>query len=127
MKILQWKKTDPPKFDNVPEKPGIYIISTRQEVDGQYEVKYIGQTDNLRSRANEHWSKKETNTELKAHLAEEYAMKFNYAEVALKPDREGMLLYMHQVYDPPFNPKAPLGEKVVKCTLPESVRKQIKV
>ena len=125
MKILKWKKTEPPKFENVPEKAGIYIISTRQEADHQYEVKYIGQTDNLRTRADEHWSKNEKNAELKAHLAEKYVMKLNYAEVASKQDRQGMLLYMHQVYDPPFNPKAPPGDNVIQCTLPESVRKHI--
>ena len=125
MKILQWKKTDPPKFENVPEKAGVYIISTRQEVDGQYEVKYIGQTDNLRSRVNEHWSKKETNSELKAHLAEDYVMKLNYTEIASKADREGILLYMYQVYDPPFNHKPPPGQNVIKCALPESTRKHI--
>ena len=122
MKRLVWKKTDPPDFKNVPEKAGIYIISTRQENDHAYEVKYVGQTDNLRSRVSEHWSKKEKNKDLKAHISENFIMKLNYAEVASKPDREGMFQYMYDLFDPPYNGKLGSANAVVKCTLPE-VRK----
>ena len=122
MKVLKWKFAEPPNFKSVPEKAGIYIISTRQEVDKAYEVKYVGQAENLRTRANDHWSKKEPNQELREHIAEDYIMKFNYSEIDSKSDRDGMELYMHQIYDPPYNRKTPPGETVVKCTLP-GVRK----
>ena len=122
MKSLVWKMTEPPVFKNVPEKPGIYIISTMQEVDHAFEAKYVGQADNLRARAMEHWSKNETNTKLKEHIAEKYIMKFNYSEIASQSDRDGMELYIYNKLNPPFNENIPPGESVVKCTLP-GVRK----
>ena len=124
MKVLKWKYAEPPRFNSVPEKAGIYIISTRQELDHAYEVKYIGETENLRTRVNEHWSKSEPNKELREHITEHYLMKFNYAEVESKSEREGMVLYMYNIYDPPFNKSAPQVEEPVKCTQP-SVRKFI--
>jgi len=122
MKILGWKKAAPPNFKSVPDKAGIYIISTRQEDDHQYEVKYVGQTDNLQNRVIEHWSKHEKNKKLKDHIAEKYVMKFNYSEVELKSTRDGMVLYMHKIFDPPFNHNVPPGEDIIKCTMPD-VRK----
>ena len=124
MKILTWKKAEPPNFKSVPEKAGIYIISTRQEYDHFYEVKYVSQTTNLRERANEHWSKKEPSKELKDHIAEKYIMKFNYTEIESKAERDGMELYIRQLYDPPFNHSPPAGKTPVVCTVPD-VRKHI--
>jgi excinuclease UvrABC nuclease subunit len=123
MKVLKWRYVEPPKFSSVPEKPGVYIISTRQESDHQYEVKYIGQTANLHVRAKEHWSKKEPNKELSEHIEKHYIMKFNYALVDSTTDRNGMLSYMLDIFQPQFNrssfrPDAP----IVKCTVP-GVRK----
>ena len=120
---LVWKKTDPPFFDTVPEKAGVYIISTRQETDHEYEVKYVGHADNLRTRVKEHWSKKEKNIELKTHIAQNYVMKFNYAEVASKSDREGIAQYMYEIFRPPFNRISPQGKTPIHCSLP-AVRKQ---
>jgi len=122
MKILKWKIAEPPNFRIVPEKAGVYIISTMQEDDHQFEVKYIGQADNLHGRAAEHWSKHEKNDKLKAHIAEKYIMKFNYAEVESRSDRDGMVLYMSKIFDPPLNLNAPPDTDLVKCTVP-GVRK----
>ena len=122
MKRLVWKKTEPPYFSTVPEKAGIYIISTRQETDHAYEVKFVGQADNLRARVMEHWSRKEKNKDLKAHLAENFVMKFNYAEVESRAEREGMLYYMYEIYDPLYNRGSPRGKTTIDCSLPE-VRK----
>ena len=122
MKRLKWKKAEPPDFKSVPGSPVIYIISTRQEVDHKYEVKYVGLGDNLHTCANHHWSKKEKNKGLKDHIAENYVMKFNYAEVATKPEREGMVLYIRRLFSPPFNNPVPPKAKVVECTIP-AVRK----
>ncbi|MCL2093765.1 MAG: hypothetical protein FWH12_06155 [Treponema sp.] len=124
MKKLPWKIAEPPVFKLVPEKPGIYIISTRQEVDHAYEVKYIGHADNLHERALLHWSKKEKNKELKEHIAEDYVMKFNYSEVESKADREGMLIYLHELFSPPFNTEPLPNQETVKCTIP-GVRKYL--
>ena len=124
MKSLIWKMTDPPNFKNVPEKAGVYIISTRQEVDHAYEVKYVGQAENLRARAMVHWSKNELNKALKDHIAEDYVMKFNYSEVESADLRDGIELYMYNYYKPPFNQNPPRGEDIVKCKLP-GVRKSL--
>ena len=116
--------TEPPKFNNVPEKPGIYIISTVQEVDHSYEAKYVGQAENLRARALDHWSKNEPNVKLREHIAEKYIMKLNYSEIESASDREGMVLYLRKLYDPPFNPGAIPEADIVKCTVP-AVRKHL--
>ena len=122
MKYLTWKIAVPPKFNKVPEKPGIYIISTQQEIDHEYEIKYVGHTDNLLNRVNQHWSQEETNKELKDHIAEDYIMKFNYSLVDSISGREGMVLYMYNHFKPPFNHTPPLESSIVKCTVP-AVRK----
>ena len=124
MNRLEWKMVEPPNFKVVPEKAGIYIISTKQETDKAFEVKYVGHADNLRVRASEHWSKKEKNEELKAHIAEDYIMKFNYSEIESRADREGMELYLYDMFEPPLNPGPPRGSTIVKCTIP-AVRKYI--
>ena len=128
MKYLKWKIAVPPKLSNIPEKAGIYILSTIQEVDQKYEVKYVGQADNLRLRAEEHWSKNESNKRLKDHLAEKYIMKFNYSLIESKEDREGMVLYLLKFFNPPFNTDfnkdSPPEKPVVKCTVPD-VRKYL--
>ena len=124
MKVLKWKKTDVPNFDNVPVKPGIYIISTAQEDNNEYVVKYVGQADDLRSRVQEHFSKFEQNAELRAHIEEKYIMKFNYSEVEEKEDRDGMVLYLRSIFNPPYN-SGPLPDITpLKCTVP-GVRKRL--
>ena len=124
LKRLDWKKTDPPHFDRVPERAGIYIISTVQDADNEYEVKYVGQANNLREHAKEHFSKKEQNKELKEHIDQKYMMKFNYSEVDSQSDRDGMELYMYELYAPPFNHNTPPGETVISCTVPAAVKKR---
>ena len=119
MKVLIWEFVKPPDFDAVPKKPGIYVISTQQS-DAEYEVKYVGQADNLYDRAKYHWSKNEKNELLKKHIAEKYAMKFSFSTVSMKKDRDGLELFLYNTYDPPFNRNAPPGETVIRCsTLPE--------
>ena len=121
---LLWRIAKPPKFNKVPEKPGIYIISTQQEIDHEYEVKYVGHAENLRKRALEHWSKNESNIRLKDHIAEEYIMKLNYSEVEDLEDREGMVLYIYNYYNPPLNIEAPPERPIVRCMMP-AVRKYL--
>ena len=124
MKVLKWKKTAPPNFDRIPEKAGIYILSTSQKENYEYEVKYVGQASDLKARINEHFSRNEKNKELKAHIDEQYIMKVNYSEVDSQSDREGMELYMYNLYEPPYNHKVPPGQVVVKCTLPAALKKR---
>lgn len=109
-------------FKNVSEKAGVYIISTKQEVDGQYEVKYVGQASNLKERAQQHWSKNEQNIELKNHIAKGYAMKFSYAELPFQSERDGVELFLFKHFDPVYNKCTPSAKTSLSCDLPE-VRK----
>ena len=119
---LDWYKVEPPDFDKIVQKPGIYIISTKQEATHTFEVKYVGQTTNLNASIKEHWSKKEKNKDLRTHIAEKYAMKINYAIVESPSDREGMELYLYDLFDPPFRFSRPSEKKAISCTVP-AVRK----
>ena len=121
---LEWKECKPEtEFKNVSEKAGVYIISTKQAVDGQYEVKYVGQASNLKERAQQHWSKNEQNTELKNHIANGYAMKFSYAELASQYERDGVELFLFKYFNPVYNKCTPPAKTSLTCDLPE-VRKR---
>lgn len=120
---LEWKKCDPEtEFKNVSEKAGVYIISTKQKIDGEYEVKYVGQASNLKERAQQHWSRNEQNTELKNHIANRYAMKFSYAELPSQSDRDGVELFLFKHFDPMYNKCTPSAKTSITCNLP-GVRK----
>ena len=121
---LEWRSvTAPPDFEGVPERAGIYVISTLQKTDNSYEVKYVGQADNLYARAKEHWSKNEKNERLRKHIAEKYLMKFCFAQVSSQTDRDGLELYLYNLFDPLFNHDSPPAETVIKCHHLPMVRK----
>lgn len=121
---LYWKKCDPnADFEPVPEKAGVYIISTKQQVDNKYEVKYVGQASNLKERAQQHWSKNEQNTELKKHIANGYAMQFSYAELPSQYERDGVELFLFKHFEPKYNKCTPPAKTSLTCNLPE-VRKR---
>ena len=115
---LEWKSVIPPDFEGIPDKAGIYIISTLQKTDDKYEVKYVGQTDNLYVRAKEHWSRHEKNERLKKHISEKFVMKLCFSPVESRKDREGLVLYLYHLFDPFFNNTSPPGETAIKCCLP---------
>jgi excinuclease UvrABC nuclease subunit len=116
---LKWKKVEDANYDNTPDKAGVYIISTRQKADKQYEVKYVGQASDLKARANEHWSENETNEELKEHIAKGFAMKFSYAEVGKQADRDKVEKFLYDHFNPIYNIISPPGETSEECNLPE--------
>ena len=121
---LYWKKCDPKTdFETVPEKAGVYIISTLQKIDYKYEVKYVGQASNLKERAQQHWSKNEQNTGLKNHIANGYAMKFSYAELPSQSERDGVELFLFKYFAPEYNKCTPPAKTSLMCDLPE-VRKR---
>lgn len=120
---LAWKKCDPKtEFEYVPEKAGVYIISTLQESDGKYEVKYVGQASNLKNRAKCHWSSNEQNTKLKKHIEAGYVMKFSYAELSSQSDRNKVELFLFKYFDPRYNECTPPADSCLACNLPD-VRK----
>ena len=117
-KDLEWRYVTPHEFEDLPEVPGVYIISTLQRADDHYEVKYVGQAENLQARAKEHWSKHETNESLKKHIHEKFAMKFSFLKVGSKEERDGLELYLYNTFDPLLNHRKPPGETPIKCDLP---------
>ncbi len=119
---LDWYKTNGGEFSNTPSYSGVYIISTKQKIDDQFEVKYVGQADNIQERAKQHWSNDEENTELKNHIAKGYIMKFSYAEVSKQLDRDNIELFLYKKFDPIYNKNTPPGSKILECSLPD-VRK----
>lgn len=121
---LNWFCAKGGKFNNVTEKAGVYIISTLQDSDNKYEVKYVGRTKNLKHRANEHWSDSQSNEKLKKHIDKGYTMKFNYAKVDRQSDREGIELYLYKLYKPIFNQDTPDATKEIRVNTP-NVRKAL--
>lgn len=102
---LNWRKCAPPAFDNIPAKPGVYIISTIQKSDDRYEAKFVGKTLDLKAAAIKHWSDLEANKGLKTHISKGYHMKLSYAEVEKAPDREGIESFLVNALKPAFNGK----------------------
>lgn len=127
MKNLEWKKKENLAkhfdFNGVSEKAGVYIISTKQKSDNKYEVKYIGQAQNLKSRGTYHFSDNETNKQLKQHIANNYYMKFSYAEVSVQQDRDGIELFLFNKFEPIYNNNTPPASIESPCSLPD-VRKK---
>jgi len=119
---ISWYKAVPPNFDSVPEKPGVYVISTLQKEDDKYEVKYVGKAANLHERANQHWSDSEENESLKKHIQKGYSMKFSFAEVSAEKDRDGIESFLYSTYLPIFNDQEPQSSPIV-INLPD-VRKK---
>jgi hypothetical protein len=102
---LNWRKCTPPAFDNIPDKAGVYIVSTIQKSDNRYEAKFIGKTLNLKTAAIQLWSEAEANKGLKTHISKGYRMKLSYAEVDKAPDREGIESFLINTLKPAFNGK----------------------
>jgi excinuclease UvrABC nuclease subunit len=119
---ISWRKAMPPNFDSVPDKAGVYVISTLQKEDDEYEVKYVGKATNLRERAGQHWSDSEGNENLRKHIKQGFPMKFSYAEVSREQDRDGIEAYLYSAYSPILNDQTPQSKPIV-ADLP-NVRKR---
>jgi excinuclease UvrABC nuclease subunit len=102
---LNWRKCAPPAFDNIPEKPGVYILSTIQRSDDRYEAKFVGKAADLKASITQHWSDKEASKALKTHISKGYRMKVSYAEVEKTTDREGIEVFLIKTLKPAFNGK----------------------
>jgi hypothetical protein len=115
---LNWRKCAPPAFDNIPDKPGVYIISTIQKSDDRYEAKFIGKALDLKTAAVQHWSETEANKGLKTHISKGYRMKLSYAEVEKAPDREGVESFLINTLKPVFNGKKMPVKAPIAVNLP---------
>jgi|GEM_PF-2016148 hypothetical protein len=115
---LNWRKCTPPAFDNIPDKAGVYIISTIQKSDNRYEAKFIGKALDLKAAAIKHWSDQEANKGLKTHISKGYHMKLSYAEVEKASDREGIEYFLVNTLKPAFNDKKMPAKAPVVVNLP---------
>lgn len=85
----------------VPEEAGVYKLSVKLK-NGKLRVFYVGQTDDLYRRLNEHLEDNEENECIKDNV-QNYKCKFKFALVSSKKNRDGAerALYFH--YEPECN------------------------
>ena len=112
MKELNWSMKREFDFDNIPKRQGVYVISCNCN-NGKSVVVYVGQTNDLKRRAKEHWSDNEQNTGLK-NAIEKYkqAFCFCYAPINLSKDLDGCEKYLFNYYQPQFTDKSPDAEPI---------------
>lgn len=115
---MEWYKVTDRNFSVIPEKSGVYIISTLQKVDNKYAVNYVGQSKNLHERIVKHFSPSEENEQLKKHLAMRYGTKVNWAYVD-ESQLDGVEHFLCRCFKNLFNKNTPPGEKNIECNLPD--------
>ena len=116
---LSWYKATPQKLDNITEEKGIYILSVQLN-SGEYGVIYVGQSENLRKRAKEHFSPNESNLELRAYLKHNYIFKISYAKCSRSLNAVEKYLILH--FKPKFNNNEGNGTEMEKTNLPNVVK-----
>ena len=119
---LKWYKIEDENFEFVDNKPGVYIISTKQMFENMDAVDYVGQSIKLQDRIVEHFSNSEENIDLRNHIKKGYIINvyFSYIE---KKYLDGVELYLYNHFDPPFNKNTPPSDEPVKCPVPIDLRK----
>lgn len=86
----------------VPTNAGVYKISFLQ-TDKTLAVRYVGQTNDLDRRLNEHLDlDNEQNVCLRSRL-EKYSASFSFAEINIQNDRDGAELALYNHYKPVCN------------------------
>ena len=117
---LAWYKTTINKLSVIPEKPGVYILST-ELTNGEYGVIYVGQSKNLNKRISQHFDESETNLELRKHLKKNYTHKISYAECDNKY-LDPIEKYLIEYFNPIFNLNTGNGDEILKVSLPNVVK-----
>lgn len=122
MKIVIWSTKKESDFDSIPEKQGIYVIACSCK-NGKNVVVYVGQSNDLRRRAKEHWSDDEQNEELKSAI-KKYKTCFTYSYAALDfaKDLDGVERYLYDYYEPQFTDRTPNADPI-EVVLSNSVSK----
>lgn len=122
VKTLVWIDKREAKFDEIPEKKGVYLVACDCK-NNKSIVVYVGQTENLRRRTKVHWSDNEQNKELKNAIAKyRSAFKVVYAEVDSLNDLNGIEKYLFDYYEPQFTDRRPDAEPI-EVVPPNSVQK----
>lgn len=94
----------------VPTDAGVYLLWVKLK-NGKWRCFYVGQARDLERRLLDHLSDDEENPCLKKHVAE-YKCGFEYAEVPLQKDRDGIEKYLYDHYGPECNQIDPGGNPI---------------
>lgn len=96
-------------------KAGVYLYTTINK----YPL-YVGRTEDLEKRFEEHLSDTEPNKDLWYHLNNQYTRLY-YAELPEENLREGVELFLFNYLSPAFNKKTPDAIKEISVNLPDGV------
>lgn len=89
-----------------PNQAGVYLICTKRLSDGRYTVVYVGQSEDLNRRLQEHLSDAEPNGLLKQHI-NKYVCYYQYELVSRQVDRDALERQYYSTYTPICNQKRP--------------------
>ena len=120
MEKLTWNKVLKEQFDSIPHDAGVYVLSVLLK-SKNYGVIYVGQSIDLKTRIEEHFSTSEVNEELKNYLQNKFSFKVSYA----KCDRhllDKIEKYLINFYQPFCNDKEGNGNETLECSLPNVIR-----
>jgi excinuclease UvrABC nuclease subunit len=117
---IEWKHQvipsckDGPDFSSLPETGGNYAIFYLEMASLHYRCIYVGKAENLKKRAQQHWSDSETNTEMKAFLKQTNLLCFFYALVDADNKRDGIEAFLYNYYKvPKFNNNKPQAPQII--------------
>src|SRR6266404_637568 len=91
----------------VPTSAGVYLLWVKLK-DGKWRCFYAGQASNLEGRLLEHLGEDEENECLKKNVSK-YICGFEYAEVGLQKNRDGIEKFLYDHYEPECNQVDPGG------------------
>lgn len=111
-KALIWFKKVESKFDDIPKRPGVYVISCKCK-DGNDHAIYVGQSIDLQGRIKEHWSESESNKDLKSAISKYPGSMGAYYAEAGKGDLDGIERYLFDHFEPQFTDRAPQEDPIV--------------
>jgi len=92
----------------VPANAGVYLLWVKLK-NGKWRCFYAGQARDLERRLLDHLGDDEENECLKKHVSD-YVCGYEYAEVKLQKDRDGVEKYLYDHYTPECNQIDPGGD-----------------
>jgi predicted GIY-YIG superfamily endonuclease len=92
----------------IPEDAGIYEILVKKKSENTYMRRYIGQTNDLRSRFFKHLSDEEENEDIRGGVSD-FVCGFDYAELDSESDRKDAEQKIYDKYEYPWNKERPEG------------------
>mgnify|MGYP001597393465 CR=1 FL=1 len=103
---LDWQGYHKYTAENVqnyaPTGAGVYKIAFKQ-TDGKLKVRYVGQTNDIDRRLNEHLDIDNEQHECLVERLGKYNAEFSFAEVSTQSDRDGAEKALYEHYQPTCN------------------------